>query len=309
MFPRNCQIAFSLAESQLDIPSLLDIQDILETGQLDRRSLLTYLAQFYHKFAGASRPELSKTEINSTQSLPPTLNSPAVTVRDKTAGSNIAAIKQLVFNTRAQTSEPTGSDSGLEQEPSSESSSPSSRLSSVSPSFNQNNSRDLAQTTPAPTSVDKLKSRKYPANMIIKPKRTHISVNNRIDQNRPGKYSQGKRNTAASFQEAFIKFNSLSLSSSGAEQSPSQPESQSVQKAEIKQLRSQSCQTERLGSSTSSQHSQTDQSHLRPGQQRPDWEPHSTPFYKHHHHHLHHRNNNYNYVHISSGIPFYSTLV
>ena len=49
IFARNCQIAFSVAESQLDIPSLLDIRDLTESRRLDRRSLLTYLAQFYHR--------------------------------------------------------------------------------------------------------------------------------------------------------------------------------------------------------------------------------------------------------------------
>ena len=311
-----------------------------ESSQLDRRSLLTYLAQFYHKFAthpaslSPSRQlqqlqQFSKTEINSPQSLPTTLNSAAVSVRDKAApssGSNVAAIKELVFNSRAQSqpqgSEPTGSDSGLEQEGSGGSSSASSRLSSVSPSFNKNNNtRDLDQNTPsAPVSGDKLKSRKYPANMIIKPKRTHISVNNRIDQNRSSKSSQGRRNNAASFQEAFIKFNSLSLESGGDRPSElvSLPEvgetNNNVQRAEIKQLRSQSSQTEPAPPPppATSQHSQTEQRHIRP---RQDWQlrlmNQSTHYYQHHQHHQHHdnRNCNYNYAFMSSGLPVYSTLV
>ena len=81
IFHRNCQIAFSLAETQLDIPSLLDIRDMQDSSQLDRRSILTYLSQYYHKFASqpssltTTRPHFSKTEINSSRSLPATLNS------------------------------------------------------------------------------------------------------------------------------------------------------------------------------------------------------------------------------------------
>ena len=42
---RNCSLAFSVAESSLDIPALLDTQDMLNTNKLDRLSILTYLSQ------------------------------------------------------------------------------------------------------------------------------------------------------------------------------------------------------------------------------------------------------------------------
>ena len=48
---RNCELAFSIAEKNLGIPSLLDPQDMLESNQLDKLSILTYVSQFYHKFS------------------------------------------------------------------------------------------------------------------------------------------------------------------------------------------------------------------------------------------------------------------
>jgi len=48
---RNCELAFSIAEKKLGIPSLLDPQDMLESSQLDKLSILTYVSQFYHKFS------------------------------------------------------------------------------------------------------------------------------------------------------------------------------------------------------------------------------------------------------------------
>ena len=45
---RNCSLAFSIAEHHLDIPSLLDPKDMKEMEQLDKLSLIAYLAQFYN---------------------------------------------------------------------------------------------------------------------------------------------------------------------------------------------------------------------------------------------------------------------
>ena len=291
IFHRNCQIAFTLAETQLDIPSLLDIREMTDTAELDRRSILTYLSQFYHKFSKdpaktetGALYQLSRRELQHTQSLPPTLNysgpqaQPDITVREE---ANIAAIKELVFNnnnnnvSRPSPSTPRrGSDSGVEQEQSSESLSSSSRvssesssslsrLSSISPPFKAVHSFDQSSSTV---------SRKYPANMIIKPKRSNLPGNNRIHSNQNYKYSQGKRNNNRSFQEAFIKFNSLSAQSAQSD------------RGERKEWRSQASQTEPEARRLVSQTSQTEE--------RP---------------HYHYSRNN-NYV-VMSGLYSYSTLV
>merc|ERR1711997_171246 len=46
----NCKTAFSLAETELDIPALLEASDMVDMRLLDRRSIITYVSQFYHKF-------------------------------------------------------------------------------------------------------------------------------------------------------------------------------------------------------------------------------------------------------------------
>jgi len=65
---RNCELAFSIAEKSLGIPSLLDPQDMLESSQLDRLSILTYVSQFYHKFSKESpTPAARKSIIHTTE--------------------------------------------------------------------------------------------------------------------------------------------------------------------------------------------------------------------------------------------------
>ena len=325
---RNCQLAFSVAERELDIPALLDIRDMETSEKLDRRSILTYLSQFYHKFAKdsavpvpMSRPSLTElksrppvysispqpgnrkgdklspsdatSQTASINSLPSTLNYPGdcdtvapekklatghnkedcsnkitrleiIGLQDKTnslglqniapVDPNIEAIKHLVFETKDDSTESTSpemtgltnreSDSGVDQ--SSDSSSPSSsRLSSVSPSFNKMNTSN--EISDKKNDLNLRAMRKAGANLIIKPKRSHIITNNRINTNQHNKFSQGKKSTNKSFQEAIIKFNSLSmqtdeLSSLSPSMLTSSPSSLSL--GEGKQLRSQSCQTE-----------------------------------------------------------------
>jgi len=386
---RNCQLAFSIAEKELDIPSLLDAGDMETSDKLDKRSILTYLSQFYHKFShetppmplpsiitiptpvprassrrktendgrnkiaeSNSRPFFSITTDNkaisgfnevqfcnrkeSSNSLPCTLNYSSSNESNCDAGGdateqnkddcnetnnrnsgvetsetlghssegahaatadktkhkikhnssvvpNIVAIKNLVFDNKDESTKSSTnlemtsritssreSDSGVEQ--SSESSSTSSsRLSSVSPSFTKTD-----RSTEASEKMNEkvLMARKQGANMIIKPKRTHIITNNRITSHQSNRYSQGKRSINKSFQEAIIKFNSLSMQHTegnlGIDDNTNSCPVSVISSQGTKQLKSQSCQTELDPSPATvssnqhliNQHCQTEESHL-----------------------------------------------
>ena len=46
----NNDLAYKVAENKLEIPSLLDSEDMLASEEPDKFSIVTYLAQFYHLF-------------------------------------------------------------------------------------------------------------------------------------------------------------------------------------------------------------------------------------------------------------------
>jgi len=46
----NCTLAFQVAESQLGIPTLLDVEDVIRNERPDQFFIMTYVAQFYHRF-------------------------------------------------------------------------------------------------------------------------------------------------------------------------------------------------------------------------------------------------------------------
>ena len=48
---KHCNLAFHIGEKYLDIPSLLHHQDMVETRQLDKLTIITFLAKLYHKFS------------------------------------------------------------------------------------------------------------------------------------------------------------------------------------------------------------------------------------------------------------------
>ena len=59
LFDRNCSLAFHLAEVHLGIAPLLDVEDVVGSKHPDTLSIMTYVAQFYHKFEQRCLPSAS----------------------------------------------------------------------------------------------------------------------------------------------------------------------------------------------------------------------------------------------------------
>ncbi|KAI3630337.1 hypothetical protein MIR68_011772 [Amoeboaphelidium protococcarum] len=47
----NVQLAFDIAEQHLGIPKLLDVEDLVDITKPDERSVMTYVAQYFHAFS------------------------------------------------------------------------------------------------------------------------------------------------------------------------------------------------------------------------------------------------------------------
>ncbi|KAG0291428.1 hypothetical protein BGZ98_003010 [Dissophora globulifera] len=48
---RNTQLAFDVASEHLNIPKLLDVEDVCDIAKPDERSIMTYVAQYFHAFS------------------------------------------------------------------------------------------------------------------------------------------------------------------------------------------------------------------------------------------------------------------
>ncbi|KAJ2311209.1 alpha-actinin [Coemansia sp. RSA 2610] len=53
----NTARAFDVAERHLGIPRLLDVEDVCDAAKPDERSVMTYVAQYFHAFASLSKAE------------------------------------------------------------------------------------------------------------------------------------------------------------------------------------------------------------------------------------------------------------
>uniref|UniRef100_H2Y433 Calponin-homology (CH) domain-containing protein n=1 Tax=Ciona savignyi TaxID=51511 RepID=H2Y433_CIOSA len=51
----NLQTAFEVAEKHLDIPQMLDAQELQDMAKPDERAVMTYVSCFYHAFSGAQK--------------------------------------------------------------------------------------------------------------------------------------------------------------------------------------------------------------------------------------------------------------
>jgi len=53
----NMQLAFDIASKQIGIPDLLDVEDVADVAKPDERSLMTYIAYWFHAFSAMERVE------------------------------------------------------------------------------------------------------------------------------------------------------------------------------------------------------------------------------------------------------------
>ena len=61
----NCSLAFDIAEKDLGIARLLDAEDMVQMEQLEELSIITYLAQFYHKFGDQTPQPATRVSLDS----------------------------------------------------------------------------------------------------------------------------------------------------------------------------------------------------------------------------------------------------
>ncbi|KAJ8247991.1 hypothetical protein GJAV_G00236930 [Gymnothorax javanicus] len=59
----NLNLALDIAEKHLDIPKMLDAEDIVNSPKPDERAIMTYVSCFYHAFAGAEQAETAANRI------------------------------------------------------------------------------------------------------------------------------------------------------------------------------------------------------------------------------------------------------
>uniref|UniRef100_A0A4W5K279 Actinin, alpha 4 n=1 Tax=Hucho hucho TaxID=62062 RepID=A0A4W5K279_9TELE len=55
----NLNNAFEVAEKYLDIPKMMDAEDIVNTARPDEKAIMTYVSSFYHAFSGAQKVPLT----------------------------------------------------------------------------------------------------------------------------------------------------------------------------------------------------------------------------------------------------------
>ena len=53
----NMQLAFDIASREIGIPNLLDVEDVCDVAKPDERSLMTYIAYWFHAFSQMERVE------------------------------------------------------------------------------------------------------------------------------------------------------------------------------------------------------------------------------------------------------------
>jgi len=59
----NLQLAFDIAEKHLDIPKMLDVGDMLDVPKPDERSVMVYIAAYFHVFSASQKAETAAKRV------------------------------------------------------------------------------------------------------------------------------------------------------------------------------------------------------------------------------------------------------
>lgn len=59
----NTQLAFDIAAEHLDIPKLLDVEDVCNVAKPDERSIMTYVAQYFHAFSELGKLDAARRRV------------------------------------------------------------------------------------------------------------------------------------------------------------------------------------------------------------------------------------------------------
>lgn len=63
--PHACtRLAFEVAQNSLDIPQLLDVEDLCDAKKPDERSVMTYVAQYFHAFSSMEHAEVNSRRVS-----------------------------------------------------------------------------------------------------------------------------------------------------------------------------------------------------------------------------------------------------
>ncbi|CAH8506670.1 unnamed protein product [Schistosoma intercalatum] len=60
---KNLNLAFEIAEKHLDIPKMLDPEDMASRKNCDEQSVMAYLSSYYHVFSGSHKTDIAATRI------------------------------------------------------------------------------------------------------------------------------------------------------------------------------------------------------------------------------------------------------
>jgi len=122
----NLQLAFDVAAEHLDIPKMLDVNDLLDVARPDERSIMTYVAAYFHVFSASQKAEtaakrvakvlefteannLAKTEYaEKAQALSDWINQTIERMEDRNFGDDSESIKKQLedFKNYKQTEKP-----------------------------------------------------------------------------------------------------------------------------------------------------------------------------------------------------------